>query len=101
MHTVKITNQKFFDTLFGAATIMGKNGKPTPIDFNSNYIIAIIDKTSNRAKELSVKSITQLKNELTIVMFSSEISKYTYVSRPIKLLIVPNAYQGALKLEEY
>lgn len=101
LHTVKITNQKFFDTLFGAATIMGKYGKPTPIDFNSNYIIAIIDKTSNRAKELSVKSITQLKNELTIVMFSSEISKSTYVSRPIKLLIVPKTYQGALKLEEY
>lgn len=101
LHSVKITNQKFFDSLFGAATTMGKNGRPTPIDFNSNYIIAIIDKKSNRAKELSVKSITQLKNELTIVMFSSEISKSTYVSRPVKLLIVPKTYQGALKLEEY
>src|SRR5690606_11717534 len=38
----KIETQAAFDELFSPAASMGKDGKPTPIDFEKQYVIAII-----------------------------------------------------------
>lgn len=37
----RIISREQFDLLFGMATVMGGNGKPTPIDFNRQIVIAV------------------------------------------------------------
>ena len=38
----KITTAEEFGKLFGMATTMGENGKPTPIDFTKKFVLAIV-----------------------------------------------------------
>jgi hypothetical protein len=53
----KIENQKEFDALFGAAAIMGAEGKPSPIDFKRQNVIAIIGKTSNYKTSIEITGV--------------------------------------------
>ena len=39
----KITTREEFDNLFGMAATMGSNGTPTSIDFENQYVIAVIE----------------------------------------------------------
>lgn len=100
LHNMKITNQKVLDSFFGKATNMGSKGSPTPIDFTTNYVVAIIDKTASYQNELTVQSISKLKDEITIALIISKSLETSYKSRSFKLLIIPNKYQGKLKLKE-
>ena len=38
----KITTEEEFNKLFGMATTMGKDGKPTAIDFTKQFVLAIV-----------------------------------------------------------
>ena len=37
----KITTEEEFNKLFGMATIMGKDGKPTAIDFTKQFVLGV------------------------------------------------------------
>ncbi|MBQ1760249.1 MAG: hypothetical protein IIZ94_11260, partial [Prevotella sp.] len=38
----KITSEELFKQLFGMATVMGENGKPTEIDFSKQFVLAVV-----------------------------------------------------------
>ena len=44
----RIITREQFDSLFGMATVMGANGKPTPIDFDRQFVIAVDAPVTNR-----------------------------------------------------
>lgn len=56
---LKITSQKEFDTYFGMATTMGEEGKPTSIDFNTHFVLAIIYSYTNQLVDLVPVNINQ------------------------------------------
>lgn len=103
LHYIKATSQSEFDTYFGCATTMSKEGKPTPIDFKSNYVIAVIAKSSNIPTQLDVKNIIQKENALSVVVFLSQDNqkKNSYTSRVAKLVMVDKKYQGKITIEAY
>lgn len=52
-----IETQERFDSLFGAAAFMGKDGKPTEIDFERQSVIAVVLPVTENETTLKVKSI--------------------------------------------
>jgi hypothetical protein len=95
--TVKIESAKAFEEIFGAAALMWKNGRPTPIDFSKQYIIANILAVTDRNTELIPKSLIKDKNNNLI--FDYTIKKGARMSstmRPFLAIIVDKQYQGTI-----
>lgn len=92
----KITNQEDFDAVFGAATVMGENGKPTAINFEKQYVVAVIEPETNEATTISPISIT--KNEEGL-LFTYQIEKgetQSYTIIPFTMLVLDNQYDEVL-----
>lgn len=48
----KISKQKDFEAAFGMAAVMGNDGRPTEIDFDNQYVIAVSKPVTDRFTEL-------------------------------------------------
>ncbi|WP_345230973.1 hypothetical protein [Olivibacter ginsenosidimutans] len=99
--TPKITTQESFDKLFGMATVMGKDGKPTPIDFTRQYAIAVILPAAERRIKLTVEALQQ-SNQQIILRYTEEDegSSSTMKMQPFLLLIVDRQYGGHVVVEQ-
>ena len=53
----KISKQKDFEASFGMAAVMGNDGRPTEIDFNNQYVIAVSKPVTDRFTELEPVSL--------------------------------------------
>jgi hypothetical protein len=96
----KIETQEVFNSYFGMATTMGKNGKPTKIDFTKQYVIAIMLPTTDFAT--TINPISLKKENGNTILFSYKIEKgnqQSYSSKPFSLLIVDKKYVGNLSLK--
>lgn len=62
----KFETQGEFDQVFGMATTMGENGKPTPVDFSKEFVIAQIEDPPNQSVELKPVSIRKNANILEV-----------------------------------
>ena len=94
----KITTMERFDELFGIATIMGPDGKPTPIDFSRQYVLTVIGELSDRGAEISPVSLKQRADTILFRYKITEGEKSMAITRPMLLIIVDNKYQGDVKL---
>jgi hypothetical protein len=95
--TVKIESAKAFEEIFGAAALMWKNGRPTPIDFSKQYVVATILAVTDRNIELIPKSLVKDKNNNLI--FDYTIKKGARMSstmRPFVAIIVDKQYNGTI-----
>jgi hypothetical protein len=96
----KITTQTEFDKLFGMATVMGKDGQPTPIDFEKQYVIAVIDAVINKSVSLSVKSLTEKKGTITLTYERTESGEASSAYfRHCLIVIVDNKYTGEIEVK--
>lgn len=93
----KISTQENFDKFFGMATTMGPNGKPTPIDFTKQYVIAVIGNVTDKATTLSVNSLKQKGDTITLRYKQLEGEKQSFTIQPLLLLRVDNQFQGSVK----
>lgn len=97
LHLLKIVDEQQFDHIFGKAPLAGKNGKPTPIDFSKNFVMALIDKVSNITEDLTVKSLTK---EGTNLLLQYEIKQRKEASsasfRFYSLIVVDKQYEGTV-----
>lgn len=94
----KITSQAEFDNIFGMATTMGEQGKPTPIDFSKQYVIALVGKPTDKATTLTATSLTKSGNTITLGYTETVGEKQSYTIQPFLILVVDNQYQGDVKL---
>jgi len=97
----KIENQKEFDALFGAAAIMGAEGKPTPIDFKKQNVIVIIGKTTNYNSSIEITGVAM--GEMgTIVVYYKTIkgAKMTYSIRPFTAVTIDKNQTGKIIFNE-
>ena len=85
---IKITNNKYFDSIFGMATTMGKDGKPTVIDFKKQFILAIVKKESNQPIELKALSITKTKSNQLTYTYTNKTDKAGSFSMCASLLVM-------------
>lgn len=96
----QITNQDDFNKTFGMATRMGKDGMPTEIDFNKEFIIGeILPETD---VETTIEPVSLRKtgsNELTLTYSIKRGAKRSYTTKPMFILKVDNKYKN-LKLTD-
>ncbi len=91
---IKITSQKQFNSVFGMATVMGKEGTPTKIDFDTQYVIAIIEKESDKSPQIIVNSLREANKSVVVDYSVKEGSKTSYTIRPLVILILSDKYEG-------
>jgi len=92
MAVLKVTEQSQFDSLFGCAPVMGKNGAPTEINFNKEFVLALVLPETNRPTEISPKTI-ECRGDSLIVSYSCTVGEAsTWTMKPLSMLIVDKDY---------
>lgn len=101
LDSVKIENLEKFNQVFGMATTMGKDGKPTEIDFAKKFVIAVIKPETNIATKITPVSLTKdTAGALTLTYKSLLGEKQSYTMVPFFALIVDKAESGSITLKE-
>lgn len=93
----KVTDQATFDKLFGMAAVMGKNGQPTPIDFDSQFVIAVSEGVVNNLTNYEPVS---LKTDGKHLVFTYKVEKgkhIDYSMRPLLMIVVDKKWERDVK----
>lgn len=93
-------SRESFDSVFGCAAVMGKDGLPTEIDFDRQSVIAVIGSETSRPTEYRAVSLTQKSDTLRLRYKAKEQASTTYTMQPLLLLVIdkPSA-EPCLKFE--
>lgn len=97
----KIETAEKFNQVFGMATTMGKNGKPTTIDFSKQYIIAIIIPATEFST--SIDTISLQKNNQNQIKLNYKLTirqKQSFSIRPFLAIAVDKQENGIITVEE-
>jgi hypothetical protein len=97
----KIESAEKFNQIFGMATTMGKDGKPSDVDFSKQYIIAVIMSETKFATSLQIISLR--KNSQNQIKFNYKLAigqKQSFSSRPFIAIAVDKSESGIIILEE-
>ena len=88
----KITTAEEFSKLFGMATTMGKDGKPTPIDFTKQFVLAIVLPVTNLATEITPARLDE-KGDTLFYFYDAKVGEaQSYSTQPISLIILDKKY---------
>ena len=96
----KIDTREQFDSLFGMATVMGPNGRPTEVDFTKQFVIAVVLPVTNQATELDDERLVYWKDLLnsTNLEFHYSIDRdedtLSWSMQPILLIAVDRQYDA-------
>ena len=85
----KITDKDTFNSIFGMATTMGENGKPTEIDFDKSFVIAV--ETGLVQKETTLIPEYLINHHDGKLVFHYAIKQgedISYTIRPVLIIIV-------------
>ncbi|MPS71663.1 MAG: hypothetical protein E2590_00750 [Chryseobacterium sp.] len=96
----KFETQQEFEKVFGTATTMGGNGKPTPIDFSKEFVVAQIEDPSTQTIELKPVSIRKNSNILEIKYKRIAGENQSYTTQTAMILIIDRKYEGDVNFEE-
>lgn len=95
-----ITTQQQFDSCFGMAAVMGKDGLPTSINFAHQFVIAVALPETDVQTVLTPVSLEQTNaRELTFTYRLKRGQKQTYTMQPLLLIIVDKKYEGNVVLK--
>ena len=90
----KITSAEVFNKLFGMATTMGEDGKPTPIDFSKHFVLAIVHPVTDYATEIKPVKVTEKGDSLFYTFEVNKGEKQTYSIKPISIIILDKKYEN-------
>ena len=88
----KITSEEEFNRLFGMATMMGKDGKPTEIDFSKQFVLAIVLSVTDYATEINPVKVEETGDTLFYTYEIIHGEKRTYSIQPISIIILDKKY---------
>ena len=90
----KITTEEEFSKLFGMATTMGKDGKPTPIDFGKQFVLAVVLPVTDFETEINPVKVEEKGDSL---FYSYEVKtgeKQSFSIQPISIIILDKKYEN-------
>jgi hypothetical protein len=88
----KITTAEEFGKLFGMATTMGNDGKPTEIDFTKQFVLAIVMPVTNLATEITPDRLEEQGDTLLYFYDANVGEAQSYSTQPISLIILDKKY---------
>ena len=89
----KLDTEEAFASLFGMAPIMGESGKPTPIDFSREFVIAVVCPVTEYHTELDPESLRMENGELVFTYTEAVGEKQSWSMQPILLVKVSRKYE--------
>ncbi len=88
----KITTQEEFEQLFGMAALMGDDGKPTDIDFEKQFVLAVVLPPTDIETDIDPESV-ELKGDSLVYTYEVEIGeKLSYTIQPMSIIILDKKY---------
>ena len=90
----KITTEEEFSKLFGMATTMSKDGKPTPIDFGKQFVLAVVLPVTDFETEINPVKVEEKGDSL---FYSYEVKtgeKQSFSIQPISIIILDKKYEN-------
>lgn len=63
---LKIETQTEFDSIFGMARLMGPDGNPTPIDFEKQFVITVLDTLTSLETEMKFHNLEKEEDDLIL-----------------------------------
>lgn len=85
---LKITTQEEFDDFFGMARTMGEEGKPTAIDFSTQYVIVVINPVSQDVSGLKCSRLYMKNDKLVLNYEIIKTDKQSFESRHSLMLVL-------------
>ena len=89
----KITTEDEFNKLFGMATTMGENGKPTAIDFSKQFILAIVLPKTDIATEILPVKLEEKGDSLLYTYEVKTGEKQSFTIQPVSIIILDKQYE--------
>ena len=90
----KITSEEEFHKLFGMATTMGKDGKPTPIDFSRQFVLAIVHPVTDVATEIEPVKVMTKRDTLFYDYELRVGEKQSFSIQPVSIIILDKKYSN-------
>ena len=90
----KITSEEQFHQLFGMATTMGKDGKPTAIDFTRQFVLAIVLPVTDMETEITPVKVEAKGDSLFYTYEVKTGEKQSYSIQPISLIILNKEFSN-------
>lgn len=97
----KFETEESFNNVFGMATTMAKDGKPTKIDFSKQFVIAVIRPETDL--DTSMEPVRLEKNKMGGLTLSYQVvigKKLSYYILPYFAIIVDKTHNGEIELKE-
>ena len=92
--TPKITTEEEFNKLFGMATTMGEEGKPTTIDFTKQFVLAIVLPLTDMATEISPVKLEEHGDSLLYTYEIKTGEKLSFTIQPVSIIIIDKQYEN-------
>ncbi|MBR2266407.1 MAG: hypothetical protein IJ882_07070 [Paludibacteraceae bacterium] len=90
----KIVSLDEFERYFGMAAFMGKNGQPTPVDFEKQFAIAVVLPETNHSTKLHAQSLIDDGQKLTFIYHVNVApEENTWTQVPVLLIFVDRQYE--------
>ena len=90
----KITTEEEFTKLFGMATTMGENGKPTAIDFTKQFVLAIVLPETDFTTEINPVKVEEKGDSLLYTYEIKSGEKQSFSIQPISIIILDKKYEN-------
>lgn len=87
-HKLVIQNQQEFENIFGDAAVMGRNGQPTRVNFNRQFVVAVILPVTNRQTVIETALVRRLGDRLYFSYIIDEGHATSYTMRPFTAVVV-------------
>ena len=89
----KIDTEEAFASLFGTAPLMGESGKPTPVDFGKEFVIAVVKPVTEYETELEPEALRKENGELVFTYNEKVGERQSWTMQPILLVKVSREYE--------
>ena len=90
-----------FDAVFGMATTMGADGRPTEIDFEQEFVIAVILPETDTATEVIPDRLEKDGNGGITLWYRRTVGAVqSFTTRPFAAIIVDRSESAPVELEE-
>lgn len=87
-----IETQAQLDSLFGMAAVMGRNGRPTDIDFDREFCVAYVVPPTDTLTEIVPVAVTSKGKELTCSFEIRKGDPITWTIQPFSLIVIDRSY---------
>ncbi len=87
-HKLVIHNEQEFDNIFGKGAVMGRNGHVTGVNFDHQFVVAVILPETNRQTVIETALVNRINDQLYFSYIVEEGRATSYTMRPFTAVVV-------------